>query len=149
MVPLQTIMAKMRATLLPYRRYQYGFAITPDRLKEKARIHPVLDGFLSPGTVAGNHARFLYDFAPENIVLRWTHDFSPRLLYCFKQDEAGNLSGTELMHRIDTGDINPKELWIGGKLASTLGDWGANVFPGAKVAVEALKQTMTRDLQGA
>jgi CRISPR-associated protein Cst2 len=129
-------------------RYQYGFAMTPDRLKDKARIQAVLDGLVSLGEVAGNHARFLYDFAPETIVLRWTHDFSPRLLYCFKQDEAGNLSATDLINRVNTGDIDPKELWIGGKIAETLGDWGANVFPGTKAAVAALKQTITRDIQG-
>ena len=40
------------------------------------------------------------------------------------------------------GDIDPKELWIGGNLASLLGDWGANVFPGTKAAVAALKETI-------
>ena len=129
-------------------RYQYGFAMTPDRLKDKARIHAVLDGLVSLSEVAGNHARFLYDFAPETIVLRWTHDFSPRLLYCFKQNEAGDLSATDLINRIDAEDIDPKELWIGGSLASLLGGWGANVFPGTKAAVAALKETITRDIQG-
>ena len=130
-------------------RYQYGFAMTPDRLKDKSRVHAVLDGLVSLSEVAGNHARFLYDFAPESIVLRWTHDFCPRLLYCFNQDEAGNLSAMDLVNRVEAGDIDPKELWIGGKIATPLGDWGANVFPGTKAAVEALKQTITRDIQGA
>jgi len=127
-------------------RYQYGFAMTPNRLKEKSRIHAVLDGLVFLSQVAGNHARFLYDFSPESIVLRWTHDFSPRLLYCFKQDEAGNLSVPDLIHRINAGDIDPKELWIGGKIASTLEDGGANIFPGTKAAVNALKEVITRDL---
>lgn len=129
-------------------RYQYGFAMTPDRLEDKSRICAVLDGLISLGEVAGNHARFLYDFSPESIVLRWTHDFSPRLLYCFKQNEEGHLSLMDLINRIDSGDIDPKELWIGGKIAGTLEEWGANVFPGVKAAVEALKQTITRDIQG-
>lgn len=130
-------------------RYQFGFAITPGRLKEKSRIDGVLDGLVSLSEVAGNHARFLYDFSPESIVLRWTHDFSPRLLYCFKQDEIGNLSVPDLIYRINAGDIDPKELWIGGKIASTLGDWGANVFPGTKAAINALKQVIARDIQQA
>ena len=48
-------------------RYQYGFAMTPDRLKDKSRIHAVLDGLISLSEVAGNHARFLYDFAPKSV----------------------------------------------------------------------------------
>ena len=55
----------------------------------------------------------------------------------------------DLINRVEAGDIDPKELWMGGKIASTLGDWGANIFPGTKAAVEALKQTITRDIQGA
>lgn len=128
-------------------RYQYGFAMTPDRLKTKGHTFAVLDGLVSLSEVAGNHARFLYDFSPESIVLRWTHDFSPRLLYCFKQDEAGTLSVIDLIHGIDAGDIDPKELWIGGKIAGTLEESGANVFPGVKAAVEALKQVIRRDMQ--
>jgi len=128
-------------------RYQYGFAMTPKRMKTKSHTLAVLDGLVSLSEVAGNHARFLYDFSPETIVLRWTHDFSPRLLYCFKQDEAGSLSVNDLAHRINAGDIDPKELWIGGKVAETLGDWEANIFPGVKAAVEALKQVIRSDMQ--
>jgi len=72
-------------------RYQYGFALTPNSLKDKSRIQAALDGLMSIGEVAGNHARFLYDFSPESIVLRWTHDFSPRFLYCFEEDETGEV----------------------------------------------------------
>lgn len=128
-------------------RYQYGFAMTPDRLKDKARINTVLDGLISLSEVAGNHARFLYDFSPENIVLRWTHDFSPRLLYCFREDNEGSLSVPGLIHRIDAGDIDPKELWIGGKISESLGDRGVNVFSGVKAATEALKLIIRRDMQ--
>ncbi|MEH2395562.1 MAG: DevR family CRISPR-associated autoregulator [Nostoc sp.] len=128
-------------------RYQYGFALTPDSLKDKSRIHPVLDGLISIGEVAGNHARFLYDFSPESIVLRWTHDFSPRFLYCFEQDDLGNLSVSNLVRQVEAGDIDPKELWIGGLISQGLEDLGANVFPGVKSAVKALKQVIAEDLQ--
>lgn len=129
-------------------RYQYGFAMTPDRLTDKSRVFAVLDGLVSLSEVAGNHARFLYDFSPENIVLRWTHDFSPRLLYCFKQDEAGRtLSAADLIDRISAGDIDPEELWVGGSLGTALEERGANVFPGIKAAVEDLKQVIKRDMQ--
>lgn len=140
------------ATEVHATRYQYGYALTPDRLKDKSRIHAVLDGLISIGEVAGNHARFLYDFSPESIVLRWTHDFSPRFLYCFEEDwfeedETTKVLVPDLVRRVGAGDIDPKELWIGGAISETLGDLGANVFPGVKSAVEALKQVIAEDLQ--
>src|SRR5919202_5556940 len=135
------------ATEVHATRYQHGFALTPDRLKDKSRIHAVLDGLISIGEVAGNHARFLYDFSPESIVLRWTHDFSPRFLYCFEEDETGEVLLPDLVRRVGAGDIDPKELWIGGAISSTVEDLGANVFPGVKSAVEALKQVIAEDLQ--
>ncbi|MBD2211885.1 DevR family CRISPR-associated autoregulator [Nostoc linckia FACHB-104] len=128
-------------------RYQYGFAVTPNSLKDKSRINAILDGLISIGEVGGNHARFLYDFSPESIILRWTHDFSPRFLYCFAEDERGQLSVLNLRGRIEAGDINPKELWIGGAISNSLGDLGANVFSGVKAASEALKQVIAKDLQ--
>lgn len=129
-------------------RYQYGFAMTPDRLNDKSHVLAVLDGLVSLSGVAGNHARFLYDFSPESIILRWTHDFVPRFLYCFQQDEPrGNLSVADLVNRINAGDIDSKELWVGGSVAITLAECGVNAFPGVKAAVEALKQVIKRDLQ--
>jgi CRISPR-associated protein Cst2 len=132
-------------------RYQYGFALTPDRLKDKSRIIAVLEGLTSLGEVAGNHSRFLYDFSPDSLVLRWTHDFSPRFLYCFEEEE-GNISFSELVRRVEAGDINPNELWIAGAIANSeeadnLGERGANVFLGVKAAVEDLKQEIASDLQ--
>lgn len=133
-------------------RYQYGFALTPDRLKDKSRVVAVLDGLTDLGEVAGNHARFLYDFSPESFVFRWTHDFSPRFLYCFEENESGQVSAPELVRRVQVGDIDPKELWVAGAIANTpngntLEKLGANVLAGTKVAVETLKQVIVRDLQ--
>ncbi|MBG1266649.1 DevR family CRISPR-associated autoregulator [Nostoc sp. WHI] len=135
------------ATEIHATRYQYGFALTPDSLKDKSRIHAVLDGLISIGEVAGNHARFLYDFSPESIVLRWTHDSSPRFLYCFEEDERRNITVPDLVRRVEAGDIDPKELWIGGAISKNIEDLGANVFPGVKAAVEALKQVISEDLE--
>ena len=128
-------------------RYQYGFAIAPDALKQKSRINAVLDGLISIGRVAGNQARFLYDFSPDSIILRWTHDFSPRFLYCFEADEFENISVSDLIRRVEVEDIDPKQLWVGGAISNILGDLGANVFPGVKTAVEALKLVIAQDLQ--
>lgn len=133
-------------------RYQYGFALTPERLKDKSRAVAVLDGLTSLGEVAGNHSRFLYDFSPESLVLRWTHDFSPRFLYCFAEDENGEISASELVRRVQVGDIDPQELWVAGAIADTpdgdtLEDLGANVFTGIKAAAEDFKRIVARDLQ--
>jgi len=132
-------------------RYQYGFALTPDRLKDKSRIIPVLDGLASLGEVAGNHSRFLYDFSPESLILRWTHDFSPRILYSFTENE-GEISIEELIRKVRNQDIEPQELWIAGAITESqeikeLEALGVNIFPGIKLAVQSMKQVIARDLQ--
>ncbi|MDY6784756.1 MAG: type I-B CRISPR-associated protein Cas7/Cst2/DevR [Cyanobacteriota bacterium] len=132
-------------------RYQYGFALTPDRLKDKSRIVAVLEGLTSLGEVGGNHARFLYDFSPDSIILRWTHDFSPRILYAFEEDEGGNISVPQLLRRIEDEDIDPAELWVGGAIAKTpegdkLEERGVNVLGGIKKLVAHLKDAIARDL---
>ncbi|WP_027400803.1 type I-B CRISPR-associated protein Cas7/Cst2/DevR [Aphanizomenon flos-aquae] len=132
-------------------RYQYGFALTPERLKDKSRIVGVLDGLSSLGEVAGNHSRFLYDFSPESLVLRWSHDFSPRILYSFEEND-GEISIRELIRKVKNQDIEPEELWIGGAITESeeveeLKELGVNIFPGIKLAVQSLKQVITRDLK--
>lgn len=131
--------------------YQYGFALTPERLKDKSRSLAVLDGLSSLGEVAGNHSRFLYDFSPESLVLRWTHDFSPRILYCFEENE-GEISIGELIRKVKNQDIEPEELWIAGAVTESeevkeLKDSGVRIFPGIKSAVQNIKQAIARDLQ--
>ena len=109
-----------------------------------------MDGLTGIDKVAGNHGRFLFDFAPTNIVLRWTQDFSPRLLYCFDQDDQEQLSLADLVYKVESGDINAEELWIGGQLTQELqplGDRGANLFPGSLLAANALKAVIARDLE--
>ncbi|MBV9386242.1 MAG: DevR family CRISPR-associated autoregulator [Chroococcidiopsidaceae cyanobacterium CP_BM_ER_R8_30] len=133
-------------------RYQYGFALTPNRLQDKSRVLAVLEGLTSLGEVAGNHSRFLYDFSPDSVVLRWTHDFAPRCLYCFQEDEAGNISVPELIRRVKTEDINPKELWVAGVIADTpngkqLEELGVSVLSGIKTAVHQVKQRVASDIQ--
>jgi CRISPR-associated protein Cst2 len=131
-------------------RYQYGFALTPERLKDKCRVIAVLEGLSSLGGVAGNHARFLYDFSPESLILRWTHDFAPRILYCFENID-GEISMQELVSKVKNQDIEPQELWVAGKIAyleeaEALEELGVNVFPGIKLAVQSMKQVIARDL---
>jgi CRISPR-associated protein Cst2 len=133
-------------------RYQYGFAMTPDRLKDKSRIIAVLDGLASLGEVAGNHSRFLYDFSPDSLILRWTHDFAPRFLYCFEEGQEEEITAPELIRRVEAQDINPQELWVAGAIANSsdgekLKNLGVNVLIGVKAAVERLKQQIATDLQ--
>src|SRR5262249_13687217 len=64
-------------------RYQYGIALTPERLRDKSRAAKAVQALCNLGTVAGNHGRFLFDFSPYGLVFRLTQDPAPRLLYCF------------------------------------------------------------------
>jgi CRISPR-associated protein Cst2 len=132
-------------------RYQYGFAMTPARLHQQDRVIEVLKGLISLGEVAGNHSRFLYDFAPDSIVLRWTHDFSPRLLYCFEESSDGELTMPDLVRRVQVGDVDPQELWIAGAAAETedgekLEELGAHVDVGIKSTMNAVIERMQPDL---
>lgn len=133
-------------------RYQYGFAMTPARLHDPQRVIPTLQGLVALGEVAGNHSRFLYDFSPDSLVLRWTHDFAPRILYCFEESPQGELTMPTLVRRVQVGDIDPKELWLAGPAAETedgetLKKLGVYVKPGVKQAVEELIQRIRQDLE--
>lgn len=132
-------------------QYQYGFALTPARLQKPERVLHVLSAICNLGEVAGNHSRFLYDFSPDSIVLRWTHDFAPRLLYCFESLDAQAVSAPTLVQRIQAGDIDAKELVVGGSIAETatgaqLKDLGTEVHAGIKSAAEAMIGRMRGEL---
>ena len=130
-------------------RYQFGFGITPKSCQDPFRVFALLDAIVSIFEVGGNHGRFLFDFAPESIVLRWTHDFAPRFLYCFEEDEMGNLSMSKLSRQIKSGDLKPQELWIGGEITETLqGSEYKDVhrFSGIKETVDALSQKIAEDI---
>jgi CRISPR-associated protein Cst2 len=125
-------------------RYQYGFALTPEGLHDGARALAVVDALVELAEVAGNHARFYYDFAPDAVVFRWTDDVAPRLLYPFRVGEDGALAVPELLRRVRAGDVDGGELVVGGVLADApdgraLAGLGAAVFPGVKQAGEEAK----------
>ncbi|MBI5446266.1 MAG: type I-B CRISPR-associated protein Cas7/Cst2/DevR [Deltaproteobacteria bacterium] len=130
-------------------RYQYGFALTPERLRVRSRCLDVLDGLVNLGEVAGNHSRFLFDFSPESIVLRVTQDPAPRILYCFS-DEDGRLSLPELLRRVSAKDVDPTELFIGGPIAelAEVKALGAKKCElGVKSAVEAARTALRTELE--
>lgn len=121
-------------------RYQFGIAMTPDRLRDPSRAAKALQALSSLRTVAGNHGRFLFDFSPAAVVYRVTDDPAPRLLYCFESpDEGQTIEASELLRRVKAGDITGGELIVGGQIAGTetgkeLRKLGAAVHEGVKAA---------------
>jgi CRISPR-associated protein Cst2 len=135
-------------------RYQYGLALTPEDLEDKQRALLTLDAVLNLHDVAGNHGRFLYDFAPDAVAFRWTDDFAPRMLYAFEledQEKERALAAPELVRRVEAGDIDPAELVVGGSLSGTssgqaLAAQGATVLPGVKAAFGEIRRRVAADL---
>jgi CRISPR-associated protein Cst2 len=103
-------------------RFQYGIALTPQRLRDKTRAARAITALCSLGTVAGNHGRFLFDFSPDAVIFRITDDPAPRLLYCFQSSDNGKtITADLLLQRIKAGDVGKEELILGvGDLASPL-----------------------------
>jgi CRISPR-associated protein Cst2 len=136
-------------------RYQFGFAITPERLRQPARALIALRSLISLRTVAGNHGRFFYDFAPDSIVLRITDDPAPRCLYCFDTTDGGKTVHSEpLLQRVSAGDILAKELIVGGAIAGTpngksLCDAKVTVVDGVKAAIEKACERLNDQLSAA
>lgn len=127
-------------------RYQYGFAMTPESLKEKSRIYDTIDAIVGLAEVGGNQSRFLYDFSPEAVVFRWTDDFAPRILYGFSQDEKGAISIPSLEEKVAANDIKADELIAGGNLKIVSDK--IKVKQGVKEATESLKERIKTDLEG-
>jgi len=133
-------------------RYQYGLSFTPDLLYDKNRATRVVEAILNLSQVAGNQSRFLYDFSPESIILRWTDDFAPRILYGFQADHHGEISVPEVIRKVQAGDIDPASLVIGGFITNNeavqgLQKMGVVIFPGIKQACEEIQSRMRMDLK--
>ena len=95
-------------------RYQYGIALTPERLRDKSRAAKAVHALCDLGTVAGNHGRFLFDFSPEVVVIRLTQDPAPRFLYCFDTpDDGKTVHAKKLIDRLAVEDIKAEELIVG------------------------------------
>jgi CRISPR-associated protein Cst2 len=126
--------------------YQYAIALTPDSLKDKNRAQIALDAIASVRHVGGNHARFLYDFRPESIVIRITADPSPWIMNCFER--VGNSVGCpKLVRLVEVKDVPANEIIVAGEIADTpygkqLEALGVKVYRGVKEAVAAAKNTL-------
>ena len=77
------------------------------------RVRAILNGLCSLRRVGGAHARYFSDYSPEAIILRVTDDPAPRMLYCFRQGDTGELSIRELVNKVEASDISASELVIG------------------------------------
>lgn len=112
--------------------YQYGFALTPSKLHVPARASTTLRALCALGTVAGNHGRFLFDFSPESVVFRVTHDPAPRVLYGFSLVET-RVTVDDVIRKVKAGDILASELVIGGAVVENLSDEDRLVLGGARL----------------
>ncbi len=125
--------------------YQYCFSITPDSLKVRERIFNVLEGINSLRRVGGSNSGCLYDFSPNSLILRWTHDSCSRHLYSIdaKHDDP---TCPKLLKRMQNGRIDPTEVWIAGDLAEGFEMEGVHLFENPAAAIADLKQKMCADL---
>ncbi|WJI24545.1 type I-B CRISPR-associated protein Cas7/Cst2/DevR [Thermosynechococcus sp. QKsg1] len=131
--------------------YQYTIALTPESLKKPERALLTLDAIGAVRHVGGNHARFLYDFRPESIVLRITDDPSPWIMEVFKR--IGESVGCpRLVRLVEVGDVKADELLVGGEIADTpygqqLKALGVQVYRGVKEAIAHAKEQLKQQLK--
>jgi CRISPR-associated protein Cst2 len=123
-------------------RYQYGIALTPERLREPSRAAVALRHLCALGEVAGNHGRFLYDFSPESAIFRITQEAAPRVLYGFRPLDERRVHIPDILAKVKAGDIKASELVIGGMVVESLSEQdrksleGALLLPGVVAACE-------------
>ncbi|MEH2070031.1 MAG: type I-B CRISPR-associated protein Cas7/Cst2/DevR [Nostoc sp.] len=126
--------------------YQYTIALTPKSLQDASRAALVLDAISSIRHVGGNHARFLYDFSPESIVVRVTDDPSPWIMDSFKRMGDG-VGCPRLLRLVEVGDVAASELIVAGEIADTpygkqLEVLGVKVCRGVKEAIAAAQELL-------
>ncbi|BAU42501.1 type I-B CRISPR-associated protein Cas7/Cst2/DevR [Leptolyngbya sp. O-77] len=130
--------------------YQYTIALTPESLKKPERAALALDAISAVRHVGGNHARFLYDFRPESIVIRVTDDPSPWIMDVFKR--IGESVGCpRLVRLVEVGDVAASELIVAGEIADTpygkqLEALGVKVYRGVKEAIAAAKELLSMEV---
>ncbi|MDS3860587.1 type I-B CRISPR-associated protein Cas7/Cst2/DevR [Thermosynechococcaceae cyanobacterium BACA0444] len=126
--------------------YQYFFGLNLSDVINKAHIGQLMSAVADLPPVAGNHARFAYDFSPASIVLRVTSAHSSKIQNCFEHDEENRTyTIAKLLHRVEAGDISASELIVGGEVVTTtegkkLEELGVTVFKGVKVAVDEARR---------
>ncbi|MEA5536919.1 type I-B CRISPR-associated protein Cas7/Cst2/DevR [Crocosphaera sp. XPORK-15E] len=130
--------------------YQYTLALTPSSLKASERAKLLLDAIPAIKHVGGNHARFLYEFRPESIVIRVTEDPSPWIMNCFER--VGDSVGCpRLVRLVEVKDIPASELIVAGEIADTpygekLKSLNVKVYRGVKEAIAAAKEMLKTEV---
>jgi CRISPR-associated protein Cst2 len=119
-------------------RYQYGFALTPEKLRVQDRATAALHGLCAIGEVAGNHGRFLFDFSPDSVVFRLTQDPAPRILYAFDATDGDSVSFKDLTRKVKSGDVPASELIFGGAVVSEMDDATRKALSGADLQAGVL-----------
>lgn len=100
--------------------YQYSFGLNLGDVLNKSHISAVIDAIVDPPQVAGNHARFAYDFSPQTVVFRVTSKHSSRIQNCFEHDEESRgVSLQRLVERVKSGDVPAAEVIVGGRHEGT------------------------------
>lgn len=137
-------------------RYQFTFAMTPEALEGKdqsERTAATLHAIQNLRRVGGNHSRYLYDFAPEAVILRVTHDPAPRIMFCFEENEHGQISLQKLVRRMqgEEPDVEPDSVIVGTSIDGIdgekgLNEIGATVVPGVKAAFSAALKRVEEQL---
>ena len=132
-------------------RYQYGFSLTPELLNDKERAYKILNGILNLNQVAGNQSRFLYDFSPESVILRWTDDFAPRILYSFEEND-NSVSIPSIIDKVNSGDLEGDTLIIAGAITKLpevlkLKEKKVTLFDGVKQGSAEVEARMKKDLR--
>ncbi len=126
--------------------YQYSFGLNLSSVIKKENVNHLIDAIIDLPPVAGNHARFAYDFSPASIVLRVTSAHSSKIQNCFEHDEDNRtFTVKRLIKRVENEDIQASELIIGGELSATeegkrLAELGVRVVPGVKKAADEARQ---------
>ncbi|HAX75932.1 MAG TPA: CRISPR-associated protein [Cyanobacteria bacterium UBA11372] len=126
--------------------YQYSFGLNLGDVVKKQHIGRLIDAIIDPPPVAGNHARFAYDFSPASIILRVTNAHSSRIQNCFEHDEENRAYTIKrLIERVEAGDISASELIVGGEVSRTeegqkLKELGVKVEPGVYAAADEARK---------
>lgn len=130
--------------------YQYTFGLNLGDVLNKENISHFLDAIVDMPAVAGNHARFSYDFSPASLVLRVSSAHSSKIHNCFEHNEdTRSYTVEKLIRRVENGDIASNELIVGGEIAAheegkRLQALGVEVFGGIRAAADEARRRIIR-----
>ena len=129
--------------------YQWGFALNPNGLVKSDRAVITLKAIQQLSSVAGNHSRYKFDFAPNLVALRLTYDLSPRILKIFDCEDPLDVRAQKLIKYVRYGEIAANELYVGGELndddMAELKALGVNCYPVPRMAFKAVEEAFAKN----